>query len=60
VEMLLIILMIYNPILAEIFHHYPIPPVYWVGLLMFAPGIYSFERLRKMIVRRTREADSIT
>jgi sodium/potassium-transporting ATPase subunit alpha len=54
VEILLINLMVYLAPVAEALNHYPIPPVLWLGLALYAPAIYGFERLRKMFNRRSK------
>jgi P-type Ca2+ transporter type 2C len=59
VEIGLILLMIYIPSLASIFHHYPIPVQYWLILGLFAPGLYAFDRLRKMAVRSKKKNGTI-
>ena len=41
---------------ANALNHYPIPPAFWIGLVLYAPAIYSFERLRKMFNRRPQGA----
>jgi P-type Ca2+ transporter type 2C len=54
VEIILIIIMVYVPQVAGALNHYPIPPVFWIGLGLYAPAIYSFERMRKMFNRRSK------
>ena len=51
-ELVLILLMVYFPPLARVFSHYPMPPYLWLGLCLFAPGVYGLERLRKMLFMR--------
>lgn len=52
IELLGIISMIYIPFLADVFHHAPLPAWMWLGLASNAFFIYSFEWMRKAIVRR--------
>jgi P-type Ca2+ transporter type 2C len=52
VEIALILALIYLRPLASVFEHLPLPPVYWLGLGLYAPALYSLERLRKTIARR--------
>jgi Ca2+-transporting ATPase len=52
VEIILINLMVYLKPLAAALNHYPIPPAFWLMLVLYAPAIYGFERLRKMFNRR--------
>jgi Ca2+-transporting ATPase len=51
-ELLIILLLIYVPFLADIFNHVQIPLLYWPGLLMYAVIIYGLEWLRKYFMRR--------
>lgn len=51
VEMVLILIMVYIQPWAGLLNHYPIPPIYWAGLLLYAPTIYGLERMRKMFVK---------
>jgi Ca2+-transporting ATPase len=50
-ELLITILLIYFPPLAKIFNHRPIPLVFWVWLILYAPILYGLEWIRKSIVR---------
>ena len=43
--------MIYIHPLAVAFEHRPLPPIYWLGLALFAPLLYGIERIRKSIFR---------
>jgi magnesium-transporting ATPase (P-type) len=52
VEGLVILLLIYWPPLAGLFEHAPLPPVFWLGLTVYAPVVYLLEWLRKMLRRR--------
>ncbi|MCS7060955.1 MAG: HAD-IC family P-type ATPase, partial [Anaerolineae bacterium] len=51
-ELALIGALVYAPPLAVIFNHAPIPPAYWVGLILYAPVVYLLDWLRKAILRR--------
>ena len=57
-ELVLILWIVYFPPLARIFSHYPLPPYLWIGLGLFAPGVYGFERLRKMLFHRHKQGGS--
>ena len=37
----------------------PLPPIYWAGLIMYAPALYGFEWLRKQYWRRKRSGSGI-
>jgi magnesium-transporting ATPase (P-type) len=56
VEILLILILIYFPPLARLFQHAPLPPIFWVGLSLFALVIYSLDRIRKELVWRLERA----
>jgi sodium/potassium-transporting ATPase subunit alpha len=51
IEIGLILSMIYIHPLAVAFEHQPLPPIYWLGLALFAPLLYGIERIRKSIFR---------
>jgi Ca2+-transporting ATPase len=51
-ELIIILALIYIQPLAWLFEHLPLPPVYWLGLAMFAPIIFSLDWIRKAISRR--------
>ena len=51
VEAGLILLTIYLPPLARVFEHLPLPPDWWIGLILCAPALYMLEWMRKNIVR---------
>ncbi|HLE15034.1 MAG TPA: cation-transporting P-type ATPase, partial [Anaerolineales bacterium] len=51
IEIAIILILIYYPPLAEVFQHVPLPPVFWVGLSLFGPILYSLDWLRKVVVR---------
>jgi magnesium-transporting ATPase (P-type) len=55
-EILIILSLVYFPPLAILFQHVPLPPVFWVGLLLFALIIYSLDRVRKEVVWRLERA----
>lgn len=52
VEAAVIGLLIYVQPLADLFEHLPVPPVYWLGLSLYAPALYTLDRIRKSIARR--------
>ena len=52
IEIAIILALIYIPSLARAFNHLPLPLVYWVGLILYAPILYGLEWIRKSIVRR--------
>jgi len=56
IEVLLALILIYYPPLAQIFGLAPLPLIYWLGLGLFAPALYGFDRVRKSITRRLGEA----
>jgi Ca2+-transporting ATPase len=43
--------LIYIQPLARIFDHYPLPLVYWIGLIFYAPILYGLDWLRKSFAR---------
>jgi magnesium-transporting ATPase (P-type) len=51
VELLLILAFIYVRPLARAFNHVPLPPLYWAGLILFAPLVYGLDWIRKTVVR---------
>ncbi len=55
-EILIILLLIYVQPLALLFQHVPLPPVFWVGLVLFSLVIYSLDRIRKEVVWRLERA----
>ena len=59
IEIILIFIMVYVTPLARALNHYPIPPIFWIGLGLYAPAIYGFERLRKMFNRRPKNENLI-
>jgi Ca2+-transporting ATPase len=52
IEIAIILALIYIPVLARAFNHLPLPLVYWAGLILYAPILYSLEWIRKSILRR--------
>jgi magnesium-transporting ATPase (P-type) len=54
IEIAIILTLIYFPPLAAIFEHVPLPPIFWAGLILYAPILYGLDWLRKVIVRRFR------
>jgi P-type Ca2+ transporter type 2C len=52
--LVLIILTVYINPLAKLFNHLALPPIDWLGLLIFAPVLYSLEQGRKFLVRRVK------
>jgi magnesium-transporting ATPase (P-type) len=52
VEILIILALIYIPPLAAAFEHFPLPPIFWLGLVLYPPALYGLEWLRKSSVRR--------
>jgi Ca2+-transporting ATPase len=51
-EVVAIALLIYIPVLARVFNHDALPLRYWLGLILYAPVLYSLEWIRKAIIRR--------
>jgi magnesium-transporting ATPase (P-type) len=51
VEIVIILALIYIPPLATAFEHVPLPPIYWFGLALYGPILYSLDWLRKGAVR---------
>jgi Ca2+-transporting ATPase len=54
-EAVLIVITIYIPAVAIRFDHVAIPPVYWVGLSLFAPTLYGLEKVRKYLVQNRKD-----
>jgi magnesium-transporting ATPase (P-type) len=52
IETVIILALIYIPPLAKAFEHVPLPPVFWLGLVFYAPALYGLDWLRKSLVRR--------
>ncbi len=55
-EIVLILLLIYVPPLAERFEHLPLPAAWWAVLALYPFVLYGLDRLRKSLVRRHAEA----
>jgi magnesium-transporting ATPase (P-type) len=55
-EIVLILLLIYVPPLAERFEHLPLPAAWWAVLAVYPFVPYSLDRLRKSVARRHSEA----
>jgi Ca2+-transporting ATPase len=55
-EIVLILLLIYVPPLAERFEHLPLPAAWWAILAVYPFVLYGLDRLRKSLVRRQTEA----
>ncbi len=52
VEIFLAMLLIYFSPVAGLFGDLPLPPGYWLGLILYAPILYGLDRIRKSVVRR--------
>jgi len=52
VEIVLIVMMVYWPPLAKLFEHLSIPPLYWLGLFLYAPLLYGLDYGRKILAGR--------
>jgi magnesium-transporting ATPase (P-type) len=48
----LLLALIYVPIFNNLFELLPLPPVFWVFLVLFGPVVYVLERTRKSLIRR--------
>ena len=57
-ELIIILALIYVWPLNGLFEHLPLPPIYLLGLALFAPIIFSADWVRKAIVRRTMKTQS--
>jgi magnesium-transporting ATPase (P-type) len=51
-EIVIIVLLVYSPLLAGLFEHRALPPVYWLGLMLYAPALYVVEWTRKRVAQR--------
>ena len=51
-EVLIILSLVYVPLLANIFEHHPLPPIVWLGLIVYAPAVYVAEWIRKRLAQR--------
>ncbi len=56
VELLVAVALIYWKPLADVFGLTPLPPIYWLGLGLYAPALYSLDRVRKSVLRRVGES----
>ncbi|MEW6568189.1 MAG: cation-transporting P-type ATPase [Chloroflexota bacterium] len=54
VEVALIVALVYLPPLQSLFDLYPLPPLLWGWLVLYAPIVYGLDRLRRALVRRLR------
>ncbi|HEX7973280.1 MAG TPA: cation-transporting P-type ATPase [Anaerolineales bacterium] len=61
-EIVIILLLIYFPPLARAFSHVPLPPIYWAGLILYAPILYTLDWIRKSFLRKIerRQANGAT
>jgi Ca2+-transporting ATPase len=55
-EVIIILGLIYIPPISALFEHLPLPPIYLLGLAMFAPVVFGLEWIRKAIARRARNS----
>jgi len=51
-EILIALALIYLPGLQSVFGLVPIPLAVWPGLMLFAPGVYALDWIRKSVVRQ--------
>jgi len=51
VEIVLILLLIYNPTLASAFQHVPLPKTFWIWLAMYPFILYTLDWIQKAILR---------
>ena len=58
-EIVIILVLIYFPPLARTFNHVPLPPIFWAGLSLYAPALYSLDWIRKSVVRRLESAKGL-
>jgi len=58
-EIVIILILIYFPPLARTFNHVPLPPIFWAGLSLYAPALYSLDWIRKSVVRRLESAKGL-
>ena len=57
-EFALIILLIYLPVVSQAFNNQPLPPIFWVWLILYAPLLYGLEEMRKSVLRWLNRARS--
>ncbi len=55
VEIALILALIYQPALAKVFQHAPIPAALWLWMGLYAPAIYGLDWVWKAIKRATQK-----
>jgi len=58
-EIVIILVLIYFPPLARTFNHVPLPPIFWAGLSLYAPALYSLDWIRKSVVRKLESAKGL-
>jgi magnesium-transporting ATPase (P-type) len=58
IEIVMMLVLVYVQPFVGLFDHLPLPPIFWVGLLLFALVIYSLDRIRKEIVWRIEQAQT--
>lgn len=51
IEILILVILVYFPPMADLFDHKPIPPVLWIGLMLFPVILYSLDWMRKWFIR---------
>ncbi len=54
IEAALILALVYVPPLRSAFDLYPLPPLLWGWLALYAPLVYALDRLRRFLARRLR------
>ncbi len=52
IEILLVVVLVYYPPVAQAFDHVALPAFFWLGLGLFAPILYGLDWLRKMYFSR--------
>jgi P-type Ca2+ transporter type 2C len=55
-ELAIILVLIYVRPLNGLFEHLPLPPIYWLGLVAFAPVVFVLDWVRKAVKRRLKAA----
>jgi magnesium-transporting ATPase (P-type) len=55
-ESLIIVSLVYVTPLAFAFEHVALPPIYWLGLILYAPALYFIEWTRKRVAERLERA----
>jgi len=51
IELVILLVLIYVPPMANLFGHTALPPVLWIGLIVFPLLLYSLDWIRKWLVR---------